>query len=291
MFIAREDGTPLRGDTVLRAVQRLDLTPIPSTLEVYLRADSSFRVAEGDILLGGAAQDRYRVIFVRANPAPMSQDGDEVEALQAIAVLDHFHRLSYCAERAVIKERRSMGEIYRACGATAPVREDVATLRFVNFAGEVPALAIAPLLQEEAVAPVWVQGCLSFKRYADLFKQRPVDRLATDSTQAVQSGFLERQEVPRGYSTDAAGQIVHGNREKARGAIFMPRTPERILRNLTRALVLDKTLPGQFAGHINAGDVIDVAGQLRVVVTAAHCVENGERSNQTTRLWLARLEG
>lgn len=297
MQIALEDKTLLRGDFVLRAVQRFDLTPIPSTLELRLRADSTLagRVADGSLILAGTSLDRYRIVKLRRAPTELVQGaGSAVEALEATAILEGFAALALPASRAVVKEGKTMGEVYRSCGATARVAADVPGWRFTCMAGDFPTVGIARLMQEEAVAPVWsARGALSFVRLPDLFGGRPAEALARDTTLSVESGFLEQHEVPWGMSTSPSGAALLGRRDVARGFVFLPGAPARVLDNVTRCLVVRRTLSGTFAGHLRAGDGVDVAGVRHVITTVAHTWDTGASgggADQSSRLWLAQLQ-
>ena len=297
MQLALEDKTPLRGDFVLRAIQRFDLTPIPSTLELLLRADSTLRerVADGSVLLAGTSMDRYRIVQLRRAPTEYVQgEGGAVQALEVTAVLEPFAALAWPMQRAVIKDSTTLGEVYRSCGARARIASDVPVQRFACFAGQFPTEGIAQLLHEEAVVPVWsAAAALSFVRLADLFTGRAVDGLAADTTRAVQSQFRERHEVPWALSVDAAGQVLLGRRDTARPAVFLPRTTPRVLDNMTRCLVVRRTFVGTYAGHLRAGDGFDVAGVRHVIATVAHTWASGGsgvQAEQTSRLWLAQLQ-
>lgn len=298
MQIAFEDRTPLRGDFVLRAVQRFDLTPIPSTLELTMRADTTLggRVKAGSLLLAGSTLDRYRVLKVRRGTSEWVQGstGGPADVLDVTAILDGVAALASPLVRAVIKEHRSAGEIYRSCGATAPVSADVPVARFTCLAGQFPTASIAQIMQEEGVVPVWTaRASLAFKRLSDLFAGAPVESIAADTTLAVESPFIEQQEIPWALSTAPDGSVIQGRREGARAHVYLPRTPARVLDNIGRCLVVRRTLNGTFAGHIRAGDGFDVAGVRHVVATVAHAWENGSGGgspDQSSRLWLAQLQ-
>lgn len=298
MFVSLEDGTQLRGDFVLRMVQRFDLTPIPSTLELTIRTDSSVigKIADGTLLIAGTQSDRYRIVKTRSALSEAAQGRDNVptKVLEATCILDGFTAMAKPLPRAVFKESKSMGEVYRSCGATVRVGDDIPVSRFACVAGQFPTISIARVLQEEAAAAVWsAGGKVSFKRLADLFTGEPVERLATDSTQVVESSFLEQHELPWALSTSKAGEPVLGNRDQARWFIYLPRADVRVLNNMTRCLMVRRTMNAAYSPSIRAGDGIDIAGVRHVVVTVAHTVENGDsgaESNQTTRMWLAQLK-
>lgn len=300
MQITLEDQTPVRGDFVLRAVQRFDLAPIPSTLELTLRADSSLgkRIGDGTMLLAGSQLDRYRVLKVRRMPSQLVQGPAEpAEALEVTAVLEAFAPLAWPLARAVVKEGKSLGEVYRSCGALVRVLADVPMTLFACLAGQFPTPCIAQVMQEEAIAPVW-RGAgkggagVSFVRLADLFTTRPVEAFAADTSRAVESQFLERQEIPAALSTAPDGSVLLGRRDKPRGFVFLPRSSARVLDNMTRCLVVRRTMQGTFAGHLRAGDGVDVAGVRHVIATVAHTWSGGGGggAEQTSLLWLAQLQ-
>lgn len=297
MRIALADGTPLRGDFVLRAVQRFDLTPVPSTLELMVRSDDSLaqRIADGSTLVAGSSDDRYTVLKVRRSATPWVQgEGGAAEVLDVTAVLEGFVQLTWPLDRAVIKEGRSLGEVYRSCGARVRFSTDIPIARFSAFAGQFPTVAIAQALQEEAAAPVWrTNGTLAITRLADLFEGRAHDAMDRDSTRAVESAFLERQEIPWAMSTNADGSALLGRRDLARGFVYLPRTAPRVLDNMSKCLVVRRVSEGMFAGQLRAGQGIDIAGARHVIVTAAHSWDAGSEGaapDQRTRLWLAELQ-
>ena len=298
MQIALADGTQVRGDIIVRAVQRFDLTPVPSTLELVLRYDDSAdaRITYGTTLIAGSSSDQYEVVKIRKTFTDVTQrQGEEPQqAREVIAFLKSCAPLTRPMPRAVIKERRTLGEIYRSCGASCRVTTDIETVRFACYMGHVPTFGIAQLLQEEAAAPVWSnRGALAFVRLQDLFSGLPVDALASEATKVVNSPFLEQHEIPYAWSTVDNGSVVFGRRDAPRPAVYLPRTAERVLNNITKCLVVRRQVASaQFAGHIRAGDGIDVAGVRHVVVTAAHAWQAGSDGGgmeQSTSLWLGQL--
>jgi hypothetical protein len=294
--IILDGGQPLRGDFVVRAVQRFDLTPIPAVLELIVRADESAagRFNPGALIQAGSTLDRYRVIKVRKAATEQNQRAEgAADAREIIAVLEPFLAVSKPLPRAVFKEGASAGECLRACGYTGRVGADITLARFGVVAGDFPTPAIAQAMQEEAAACVWRStGLLDFVRLPDLFQGRPVDSTVADSTVAVESDFLEQHLIPWALSVSPSGAIVRGRSDPPRAFVFLPRTGQRVLNNMTQALVVRRTLVSSFAGHIRAGDGIDIAGARHVVVTAAHVWESGndgQTPTQATRLWLAQL--
>ena len=80
----------------------------------------------------------------------------------------------------------------------------------------VPSYDIAKVLQEEGGA-IYTDGReVTFTRLQDIFKQEPILSLEYDTTENIESGFMERHEVPSFFSIDTAGAFVYGNRSKVR---------------------------------------------------------------------------
>lgn len=295
MFLATSDGTAIRGDIIAKAEQRYDLTPVPSTLELFLRVEASMdaTIQEGAVLLAGAKAERYRIIKINRAPSGWVQGGaDPVEIAQVIAVLDAVAEIARPLPRAVVREGGSLGDIYRACGARARITSDVPAQLFVCPAGHIATPGIAQVLQEEAAAVVWRNEAVVFTRLADLFSQEPVQRVASDAAKLIESRFLEQHDIPAGVSTAPDGGIVQGRTDSPRPLLYLPRTPERVLNNVTRCLVTRRVLSASYSGDVQAGSCIEVAGIKHVIVTASHLWQAGSDGGaavQTSRFWLAQL--
>jgi hypothetical protein len=295
MFIGLEDGTPLRGDYVLSSTVRYDLVPIPSTLEVVLRTDSvvAGRLKFGSVLRAGTGSERYQVVKARKTQSATPQhDNNPVEAVEFTCVHEAFAPLAWPLQRAVVKVAKSMGEVYRSCGAKCRVAADIPVHRFSCFIGDYPTPHIARVLQEEgSTVALGPDGRVSFKRYRELFDAKPSAYIEAGATQVVESPFLEQHETPNAYSVDASGAAIFGQRDKSRAAVFKPRTNTRVLQNMGRCLMVRRTAAGAFAGELRAGQIIDVSGAGYVIVTAAHHMENGSSgmASQTSKLWLAQI--
>jgi hypothetical protein len=292
------DGKQIRGDLIKSAVLRSDLAPIPMTLEADIRAgddDMDQRLAEGQLLSIGSGDALRIVKSVRVADRAV-QGTREMAAYRITALLDACHGAAYVRSRAIIKESATLAAIYKAAGAAIKaVDADFPVPRFCCPVGETPTFHIARVLQEEGGVVRWRGGRLQFVRLPDLFKQTQVLTLPDNTSDDVDSGFLERHEVPWFFSLDAAGAAVFGNREKPRTARFVPFKDVQRLRNMTRCLVHRKTSRISFSGQIGAGDLIAFAGGAKLaVITAAHVYESGTddggASNTYTRLWLGAME-
>jgi hypothetical protein len=296
MLVTLANGKPLRGDFVVSAVLRYDLAPIPCTFEGTFRVDDDLApfLAEGQILTAGRDGAAFYLIKSAAGKqAPAVQGSRLMGAISVIGLLAPCHQVAFRRQTAVIKSNATLGGIYRACGAAVRIESDFPVANFACYAGDVPTFRIAQALQEESAALRWTGKALQALRLADLFKQKPVASFAADTAENLQSGFLERHEVPAFFSIGPDGGFVYGNRAKARNAQYLPRSDERVLRNATRALVYRKVLTTTQGFAVRAGDVIEMAKTPYAVVTAAHVHQGGTDGggqNDYSRLWLASLE-
>jgi hypothetical protein len=217
-------------------------------------------------------------------------------AIRITAMLDSCHSAAFVRSRAIIKESAAMSAIYRAAGATIKaVDADFPVPRFYCPVGETPTFHIARVLQEEGGAVRWKSGRLQFVRLPDLFKQKPVLDLPNNASDDVDSGFLERHEVPWFFSLAASGAAVFGNRDKPRAVRYSPFKDAQRLRNMTRCLVHRKTSRTTMRGNVVAGDLIAYAGGAKLaVITAAHVfgsgTDDGGQQEAYTLLWVGSLE-
>lgn len=293
MNIRLENGTVLNGDTVLRMAIRYDLTPIPSTLECSIKADEKVyaELKDGAVITAWRDNDRYKIIKSEiASDSGLVGKGKEEQYLSITAVLESCYPLIMKRQRAVIKEKSTFGAIYKSCGCPVQVKNDIQVDRFSCFVGDTASFHIAKSMQEEAAIPVWKEGEFRFLKAVNAMQQKPVLVLPQDKTREIRSGFLERHEIPGFMSVDASGGFIFGNRDSARNIQFIPRKSAAILRNMSVALVLRRTLEISIDATIYAGDVIEVDGVAHLVVTAVHAKSSSEEGeNYYSQFWLSTL--
>lgn len=299
MIIYLSNGKQIRGDLLKSAVLRSDMSPVPVTLEAEIRTDDDFSkyLAEGELLtVGGASGDVLRIIKSNRVINRMVQGEREMSAIQVTAILDACQSIAFVRSRAIIKENTALSAIYRAAGANIKaIDADFPIPRFYCPVGDTPSFHITRALQEEGGVVRWKSGRLKFFRLPDLFKQKEVITLPNNASDDVDSGFLERHEIPWFYSLDEAGAIIFGNQQRPRSVRFSPFKNVQRLRNMSRCLVQRKVSKINLNPKLSAGDLINfVDGVPLCVITAAHVFENdtdGSGSNQYSRLWLGSLEG
>lgn len=294
LFLSEGARDQVPGDLIGRWVLRSDLAPVPRTVEFTVQPIEGMldKVAVGKSIWTGYELLEYEVVKAKQEKVGgIVQGRDQAGAIHVTALLKSCAQITYLRERAVVLERAQLGEVYRACGAKAAIGDDFQIERFSCLRGQVPSYWIAQALQEEGAALVLRENRLSIKRLHELVAQEPVGTIGqTDSTDSSESEFLERHSIPAFVSTDDAGAPVMGDTSAARKVVFLPRTPERALRNSTRVLVTRRVVDSDLAEQINAGDVLEVDGERLVVVTAAHSMVANDGITQTdSRFWLGGM--
>lgn len=286
----------IRGDWIRRAVLRSDLVPVPLTLEADIRVEGETRrFFEVGRSLATYAGDELEIIKSEVIQSGAVQGGEQAAFVRLIAILKCVKAVSFIKPTAIIKASATLAEVYRGAGATLRgIDGDFPVPRFVCMAGEVPTYHIARALQEGGGVVRWRNGKLAFIPLRGLFQQKPVTAITDSSADNVESGFLERHDIPSFYSVDANGQFIYGNKGKARAIRYQPGMNEIALRNITSCLVHTKTTVVKYDERLAAGDLVEVGGANPLVIATAATLfsagTDGDAPEQYTRLWLARLE-
>lgn len=293
LVLAGPNQQAIPGDILLRAVLRSDLAPVPQSLEVVVRDDPDFRSywAEGQKLLAGRDQSSFTVVKRGIDEnSGLIQGPRRLGSINVIALMTSCAPIAQRMQRAVVREQASLGEIYRACGASAAINSDFTVPRFTCLVGEVPSYPVAIALQEEAGVLSCRANKIYFRRLADMAAQKAVATLPEAANAGAHSQFLERHEIPFAYSTNDAGQIVLGRRESPRAAVYWPRTDQRVLNNLSVALVRRRVMQAEFSPDILAGDTIQVGNTPLIVMTVAHVWDTeGKDQTQYSKFWLGQV--
>lgn len=287
--------SPIRGDLMIRMVLRTDLTPVPATVELELRktAETEKAIVEGSVIRVGADLAEFLLVKV-AEPVDsgVTQGGRPYSTIKAVGILAACAPIAQRLQRAVVRESSSLGEIYRSCGAGLRIESDFTVPLFSCFVGMVPSFEIAKVLQEEAGVLVYEGGKIKFRRLAELRDAKAQRTIAPEQVQKTQSDFLERHIVPFAFSTNPAGAIIAGRRESARGAIYRPRADQRIVNNLSTALVQRGKVRNGLMPGFNAGLRVDVGAVPHIAITAAHVYESGAdggTGDQYSQFWLGEV--
>ena len=290
---------PLRGDLIVRMVLRTDLTPVPATIELTARqtAETQSLLTEGAVIRVGPEQVAFTLVKVALAEDSGQAGAASIQGERLLNTISVTGLLTSCEPmarplgRAVIRERTTLGAIYRACGAQASIEGDFTAPQFSAFVGMTPSFEVAKVLQEEAGALVYDAGRIGFRRLAQLRDSRASQSVRGDATECLASAFLERQAIPFGVSTSADAAFAIGRRGAARRAVYRPRADVRQLNNLSTALVMSRKLRNALSPDINAGSRIDIDGEPHIVITAAHVLawEQPGRQETYSLYWLGEV--
>lgn len=293
-ILLKETGDQLPTDVVLRWLSRSDLAPVPRTIEftVKLVDGVESKLTTGASFWSGRENLRYEIVHTdKAQPIGQIQGKSQQQAMNVTGLLYNCANVAKPRQTAVVQEGQTFGAAYRACGAFATIANDFVVPRFSCFRGFEPSIHLVQVLQEEGAALVLRNGQISATRLVDLMAQQPVDNIGqVDSSAKIQSEMHQYQQVPSFFSTNSKADIVNGPMGQGRRMQFQPGLDLRQLRNASSVLVRTKTVDSMICQQIIAGDVLRVAGENLVVITAAHCMENNEGAvEDRSRLWLGKL--
>lgn len=291
LIYAEGASEPLRGDLLIRAELRTDMTPVPVTVELTMRksAEVGAALVQGKSLRVVADQAiEFTLSKVWEDEPSGRVQGDRPDVrVRAIGLLASCAAIAEPAPRAVIREGATLGEIYRACGAKTRIESDFPVGVFSCFVGMEPSFQVAKALMEEGGGLVYSAGKVAFKRLADLRRAEAKFRLPAAAIQKVSSEFLQKSAVPFAVSTDDGGAIVTSRASSGRAFVYRPRADQRIVNNMGTVLIQRGRSDGPLVLGNNAGDRVDVGGTHMVVITAAHVFEPG--GDQLTRYWLGEV--
>jgi hypothetical protein len=285
------DSVALRGDLLIRAELRTDMTPVPVTIELTMRQSREVAAAivQGKTIRVQADHlIEFTLVKVWEGESTARVQGDRPDVqVRAIGLLSTCAAIAQPSGHAVIREGATLGEIYRACGAKTRIESDFPVAVFSCFTGMEPSYQVAKSLMDEGGGLVYSKGRVAFKRLTDLKRAEAKFSLPGASVQRVGSEFIEKSAVPFAVSTDASGAIVSGRAGTGRAFVYRPRADQRIVNNMGTVLIQRGRSDGPLVLGNNAGDRIDVNGTPMVAITVAHIFEpNGQ---QYSRYWLGEV--
>ncbi|MAD95850.1 MAG: hypothetical protein CMB99_00840 [Flavobacteriaceae bacterium] len=297
MILYFENGRQVRGDALLSATLRSDLSPIPITLEADIRSDgeTSTLLKEGKTLVLSTGE-KMQIVKTRPVVIDAVQSERSISAISVTCLLQSVIQIGYVSPRAIIMEGTTLAAVYRATGASlSGVKSDINIDRFYCLKGHTPSFLVRQVMQTQGGSLRWSGGAMEFLRYRDLMNSAPVLTLSDINARQTESEFLQRHQVPNYFSTDATGGVVTGAWNRDRVTQFSPAKSVLQLNNMSRALVQSHEVKIPYNQSLKAGDTVLVAGRKSpmVIVTAAHALAGagaGTGSRQYTKLFLARLE-
>jgi len=294
IFLEDNGGKLIPSDTVISWINRSDLTPVPRTVEFSVQNKDGIdkELIVGAYIWTGGENLKYEILKVSKSAALGAIQGDSpLQAFTVFAVLHSCAKICFRQDRPVIKRNTTIGGMYRACGADVKIENDINIASFASLAGEVPSFAIARSLQEISATLVYRDKKLSAIRLADMMKQDPLDEIGqSDSTDSIDSEFLERHEIASFYTIKPDGIADFGNFDKARAVQYIPRKAPEELHNMTKVMVTRRVVDADMTQSMQAGDVLRVDGNNYGIITAAHYSFAVDGIKQTgSKFWVGDL--
>jgi hypothetical protein len=293
IVVPQGSSLPLRGDLIVSAVLRSDLTPVPASIELEVlqaQETESGLVPGGSIFVGPDAQEFELVKVHRGERSGAIQGDREVFSIKAVGLLKSCARIAAPLSRSVVMEGQSLGAIYRACGAQARIESDFQVGTFACFAGMTPSFIVAKVLQEEGGVLVHRAGRIQFRRLREIMEAGASMTMPVDSGAYLSSEFLERHAIPAAISTAPNGGPILGRTASGLGFVYRPRADQRIANNMSTALMQRRRVDSIFSPSQAAGDRVDIEGKAHVIITAAHVYEGAGVGAQYSRFWLGELQ-
>lgn len=282
------NGEISSGD-IRKSVVWTDLTPIPVTAEVVITAGlikDGFDTKKKRMMKIGVYE--FEILLNEPDSNDQKYGDNMAVSVKLTGFIKQCAKMGYKTERAVILDQSSFAAAYRACGADCKITKDVPLDRFYSFQGQTPSMRITPVFQREAALPRWKDGGVEIWRYTELAAQKPVTTLKNVQKSAHDSEFLRRHLIPTYYSYDDDGNLVKSNRFEGRALEYLPRASQRVVNNMSMALVYKISVTADYAPDVNAGDVLVADGVSYIIMTAAH--QSGLDVDETSCFWLGVIE-
>jgi hypothetical protein len=194
---------------MVRPVFRTDLTPVPATVELTARYtdETAKALVEGSAIMLGPEQVEFLLVKVQRGEGQAGAyvQGDRpLTTITATGLLASCEPIARQLQRAVVRERITLGGIYRACGAQVRIDGDFTAPQFSAFVGMTPSFEVAKVLQEEAGVLVYEAGRTGFRRLTELRDAKLAQVVRDDAAERLSSEFLEHQAISFGISTSPA---------------------------------------------------------------------------------------
>ena len=293
MNIQLEDGSNIGGSSLVSAIYRTDLVPVPVTLEMVVKADDRLR----ELLVFGKLLSTPKGVSLSIVKSQVINEqsikaGKRIAAIHIIAVMAGCEALLGVTNKAIYLENTSFNEVYRALGAKVRIKRDIKLAKFICLKGQLPTKPIALALQKEGAVIANTEQGLSIIRLNDLMAGEPLmfDKSAVqwvENPNAIRHGNINY------LSIDDNGSDIIGTVRPERSIQYCPRADNRELQNLRRILITKATMTRQLDERLDAVKLIEVEDKRLVVLTSAHSYESGALGGQAvtaTKAWLAQIE-
>lgn len=295
MIIYLQNNQQIAGNDLLAAILRVDLVPIPVTLELTLNASDMLKeqVVVGNKLLTANGIE-LQIVKVETMTSQVVKDGKRIGAMAVIAVLAGCEALINTTKKAVSHDGASFSEIYRSLGAKVKFGNDIKVNSFVCLKGQIPTKRIALALQKEACVLVYdiPTKTLNVRRIQELLESKTASVYDPSAVQWIANNQAIARQNTHYLSLDDNGSDVLGQVSDNKSIDYMPRCDNRELHNLKRILVTCGVIIRALDDKLVAGNVISVSGKNLVILTSAIRIDTGSMGGQSvmaSKAWLAKM--
>lgn len=283
------DDKPILDHDVATAILRMDLVPIPVTLELVVNATMNDKMVLGGTIMSSMGIE-FVIVKVEHYTGTKIMDGYRTGAMMITAVLAGCESLMHVTDRAIGLKDSSFAEIYRACGAKVKFAEDMPVDSFVCLKGQMASQRLAFALQKEG-------ACVGYDMASKALVVRRINQILTQEATLydpsavtwIDHAHTDCDMVPHLLSVDNNGSDIVGN-IPAQGVIdYIPRCDARQLNNLANVLILRGIIERPIDERLLAGCVVRVDQDLYVSVTSAICYQSGAFGGDTqlsVKAWL-----
>lgn len=293
MNIQFEDGSNIGGGSLINAIRRTDLVPVPVTLEMVVKADDSLY---SQLICGKKLYIANNVVMTIVKSQVINAQsvnaGRRIAAIHVIAVLAGCEPLLSVVSKAVSLSNTSFNEVYRALGAKVRIKRDIKLASFICLKGQSPTKPIALALQKEGAVVCHSEKGLSVLRLNELFGGEAI-LFDKSAVQWINNPSAVDHSNVNYLSIDDNGTDIIGNTRPERSICYYPRANNRELQNLRRILITKATITRQLDDRLDAGCGVLIDNQRLAVITGAHRYDSGALggpSVNATKAWLAQIE-
>lgn len=287
-------GEILDNSTLVKAILRYDLVPIPCSLELTVRLNQQTQALSiGDSILLLDEEIPFVIIAEQTQSSDLVQGNNILGVKSYIAILDGMQNLIQPTSKAILLEKTSFQQAYRACGLKGILfNKDVPLLEFDCFFGQTPSYEVAKRCCEEASVILFDGKKLNAVRLNDLSKQKPVYEMAQVAVEWENHEALQHNKIHSYVSVAEDGSTLVENMQAHQKANYYPNMDSRRLRNLRTVLVRKGHFQRALNLTLKAGDTIKVGEEVYVLLTVAHVYATGSLDGQHgayTKAWLSQV--
>lgn len=294
-IVVESTGRQISGSELISATLRVDMVPVPVTLEMTTTASPDLveQLTEKSVVLVGDLPIPIVLIKVQQLNTQVIKDGQRVAGLSIVGVLQGCEGLITPTRRAIIQEDTTFLSALRACGARFRSGQDLPLSSFVCLMGGLPTEQIAMRLQQEAALMFFDRGSLSVVKIDEFLKRDPIAQYDPSSVAWQKNQTVESLKKSAFYSIGEDGSSIENSTPTlARPLDYKPRLNSRQLQNMEKILVRRAVLTRPLDLRLQP-DVVLVGDQRLIVVTAAHRIDTGAiggNSVMMSKVWLYSLE-